>query len=137
MKLENPKTPKLYASPKICKQGNPWRPAINSINSQTINLSKFVDHYFQPHVQNLPSYVKDTPDFNKKVRDIQEDTGDTILVFMVVKCSYANTSNHEGKEAVKEKQLKLNAQTGKPIIKFLILILTLNHFISTASVISK
>ena len=100
-------------------------------------MSKFVDHYLQPHVQNLPSYVKDTSDFNKKVRDIQEDTWDTILVLMVVKCSYTNTSNHEGKEAVNKKQLKLNAQTGKPIIKFLILILTLNHFISTASIISK
>ena len=37
---------------------------------------------------------------------------------------------------------KLNAQTGKPmaakvIINFLFLILTLNHFISTASIISK
>ena len=130
MKLENPKTPKLDASPKIHKQGNPGRTAVNSVNYQTSYLSKFVDHYLQPHVQNLPSYVKDTPDFIKKLRDIQEETGDTILLSMDVKCPYTNTSNHEGKEAVKVKQLKLNAQTGKPIatkvvIKFLIPILTL------------
>ena len=65
LKLENPKTLKFYTSPKTHKKGNPGRPIVNSINSHTSNLSKFVDHYLQPHVQNIPSYVKDTPDFIK------------------------------------------------------------------------
>ena len=40
MKLENPKTPKLYVSPKIHKQGNPGGPAITqSILKQAICLS--------------------------------------------------------------------------------------------------
>ena len=29
LKLENPKTPKFYASPKIHEQGNPERPVVN------------------------------------------------------------------------------------------------------------
>ena len=53
----------FYISPKIHKQGNPRRPVVNSIHSHTSNLTKFVEHYLQQHVQNLPSCVKDTPDF--------------------------------------------------------------------------
>ena len=66
MKLENPKTLNFYTSSKIHKKGNPGRPVVNSINSHTSNLYKFVDHYLEPHVQNLPSYVKGTPDVIKK-----------------------------------------------------------------------
>ena len=73
-------------------------------------------------------YVNDSPAFIKKVRDIQEDSRDTILVYMDMKSLYTNSYNHEGVEAGKE---NLNAQTDKPkatkvIIKFLSLILTLN-----------
>lgn len=78
MKLENLKTPKFYTSPKINKQENPGTPVVNSINSHTSNLSKFVAHYLQPFVQNMPSHVNNTPDFIKKVRNIHEDTRDTI-----------------------------------------------------------
>ena len=49
-KLENSKAPKFYTSPKIHKKGNPWRPVVNSINSDTSTLSKLVNHYFQPYV---------------------------------------------------------------------------------------
>ena len=92
MKLENSKTPKFHTSPIIHKQWCPGRHVVNSINSRLSNLSKFVDHYLQPHVQNLPLYVRDTPDFIKNVRDIQEDTRDIILVSMDVKSLYTNIS---------------------------------------------
>ena len=61
--LENPRTPRFYTSPQIHKQRNPERPVNDSINSYTSNLSKFIDHYLQPYVQNLPSYVQGTPGF--------------------------------------------------------------------------
>ena len=131
MKLENPKSPKFYTSRKK-KQGNPGRLAANSVNSHTSNLSKFIDYYLQPHVKNQPSYIKDTLHFIKKVKDIHEDTRDTILVSMNVKSLYTNIFNHENIEAVKK---KTNAQTQKPIatndvmVKFLFLILTLNNVI--------
>ena len=56
MKLENPKTPKFYASPKIYEQANPGRPIFYL--SQFSH--KFVDHYLRPHIQNISWYVKDT-----------------------------------------------------------------------------
>ena len=63
LKLENPKTPKFYTSLKSHKQENLGRPVVNPINSQTRNLSKFVNHYLQPHAQKFLSHVKGTPDF--------------------------------------------------------------------------
>ena len=73
MKLESPKTLKFYTSPKIHKKENLGRPVVNSVNYHTSNLSKFVDHYLQPHIQNLLSHVKIIPE---KVRYVQEDPRD-------------------------------------------------------------
>ena len=99
---------KVYTSPKTHKQENPGRPVVNVnlMSSHTKNLSKFVDHYLQPHLQNLPLYVRDTPEFIIKVRHIQEDARDTILVSMDMKFLYISIPNHDGIETVKE---KLNA----------------------------
>ena len=74
-------------------------------------------------------YVKDGPYFIKKVRGVQEDRRNTILVSMNVNSLYNNIPNHEDIESVKE---KLNVQTDKPIatkviIRFLFLGLTLNN----------
>ena len=54
LKLEIPKTSKFNVPPKIDNQGNPGRPVINSVNFHTRNLFTFVDHFSQPHVDNLP-----------------------------------------------------------------------------------
>ena len=131
MKLKNAKTPKFYTLPTIHQQGNPGKLVVDSINSRKSNLSKFVENYLQTQVENLHSYVKDITSFIKKVRNIQEDTRDTILQSMDLKSLYANIRKHEGMEAVKE---KLIAQRDKPIatkviVKFLFQILTLNNFI--------
>ena len=53
----------FYTSPKIHKEGNFYRPVVNSINSHTSNLTKLVEHYLQTHIKNLSWCVKDTPDF--------------------------------------------------------------------------
>ena len=79
----------FYTSPKIHKEGNFYRPVVNSINSHTSNLTKLVEHYLQTHIKNLSWCVKDTPDFIKKVRDIQEDTRDTIHKDTISKYQYS------------------------------------------------
>ena len=67
------KTPKFYLLPKIHKKQRPppGRPVINSINSPTSNISKYVDHQLHPIVTKLPSYVKDTTDFVKKLDTVK------------------------------------------------------------------
>ena len=79
----------FYTSPKIHKEGNFQRPVVNSISSHTSNLTTFVEHYLQPHIKNLLWCVKDTPHFIKKVRDIQEDTRDTIYKDIISKYQYS------------------------------------------------
>ena len=79
----------------------------------------------------MPSYIKDTSDFIKKIVETKDINKDTILVTLDLKSLYTNIPNHEGIEAVKS---ALNSVSQKPIatkviIKFLFLILTLNNFV--------
>ena len=45
LKITNPKTSKFYISPKIHEPKNPGRPVINSIESHTSEMSRFVYHH--------------------------------------------------------------------------------------------
>ena len=42
---------------------------ISSINCHTYKISKYVDHYLQPVMKEIPSYVKDTNDFINKINN--------------------------------------------------------------------
>ena len=79
----------------------------------------------------MPSYVEDTSDFINRINETKDINKDTILVTLDVKSLYTNIPNHEGIEAGKS---ALNSVSQKPIatkviIKFLLLILTLNNFV--------
>ena len=52
---------------------------------QTSKISKFVDHYLQPHINALPSYIKDTSDFINKISETENMTKDKFLVTLDVK----------------------------------------------------
>ena len=129
--VEDPRTSHFYILPKIHKPDIPGRPVVSSVDCHTSKISKFVDHYLQPHAQALPSYIQDTTDFINKINKTENITENTFLVTLDVKSLYTNIPNHEGIEAAKE---ALNSVNEKPIatkviIKFLFLILTLNNFI--------
>ena len=49
LKVSNPKTPKVYISPKIHKPSNPGIPVTNSIECRTSEISRVVDHFLQPN----------------------------------------------------------------------------------------
>ena len=59
----NHRTSILHFLKKIYKQPMGNRPKVSSCESITENIAKFVDKWLQPHVQNLPSYIKDTTEF--------------------------------------------------------------------------
>ena len=44
------------------------RPVVISAECRTSKVSKFVEHYLKPHTEALPSHIKDTVDFNKKIQ---------------------------------------------------------------------
>ena len=63
--VDDAKPGNIYFSPKIHKNMTPppGRPICNTINTPTMNLSKWVDIQLQPLVKKLPSYIKDSSHF--------------------------------------------------------------------------
>ena len=55
LKTTNVKTPHFYVTPKVQNKDIPGRFVVISIDFNTSKLSKFVDHYLQPHTKALPS----------------------------------------------------------------------------------
>ena len=124
-------TPQFHIFPKVHKTNIPGRPVVSSVECHASKISKFVDHYLQPHAKSLPSYIKDTSDFTNRINKTKDINKGTILVTLNVKSLYTNIPNNEGIEAVKS---ALNSISKRPIatkviIKFLFLTLTLNNFV--------
>ena len=125
----SPRIPKFYMLPKIHKKDNPGRPVVSSINCHTNQISRYIDYHLQPIVKQIPSYVKDTNDFIRKISAINLPQN-SILVSMDVKSLYTNIPNAEGICAVKRSYDQYTKKTlpTKVIVTFLSLILTLNYF---------
>ena len=112
-----------------------------SVNNHTANISKGVDYNLQPIIKEIPSNVKDTQDFLKKLKKIKDIPQEDLLVTLDVKSLYTNIPNNEGIKAVEESYEKYKkAVSTKVIIPFLSLILTLNnsvfnctHYLQTMS----
>ena len=131
LKTSYPNTPKFYTLPKIHKEGHPGRPVVNSRDCHTSKISKFVDFHLQPLAQSLPSYIKDTTDFLRKIATRKDNERNNILVILDVKSLYTCIPNEEGMKAVQEAMHNVNHPTilTKVITTFLFLILNLNNFI--------
>ena len=80
----NVKTSHSYITSKVHKKAIAGWPVVSSTDCHTSKLSKFVDHYLQPHTRTLPSYVKDTTDFINKVENVKDTSKDSILVTLDV-----------------------------------------------------
>ena len=127
--IEEPKTPKLYFSPKVHKKDIPGRPVVNSINSHSSTISRFVDIHLQPLVKSLKAYIKDTTDFINKIEELKNIPDNAILVTMDIKALYTNIPHTEGINAVAKCLEKTNIDAStRVILKFLSLILHLNNF---------
>ena len=89
------KTPAFYFLPTIHKQKITGRPIISGNNCPTEKISAFIDEHIKQFVPHIKSYVRDTPDFIKKIENFKL-TGDYFLVTMDVTSLYTNIPNHEG-----------------------------------------
>ena len=127
LKITNPKTPKVYISPKINKPNNPGRSVIISIECHTSEISRFVDRHLQPVVKQIPSYIKDTNHFINKVNSFSVPVN-SVLVTMDVRSLYTSIPNNEGIDATKKRYNSYIHKTipTEIITIFLALILTLN-----------
>ena len=130
LKNENPKTAKFYTLPKIHKKGNPGRPIISALNTATTNIAKYVDYHLKPIAETLPSYIKDTGAFLRKIANTKNVPRDAILVTLDVGALYTSIPHREGINTAAqylEKRTSPSIAT-RVIIKFLSLILYLNNF---------
>ena len=105
----NPRTPKIYMSPKTYNKNNPGRPVISSINGHTSKIPKYVDYHLHPIVKEIPSYVKDTSDFINKINNHNIPKG-SIFVTLDVKSLFTSIPNPEGIAAVKKPTNAINTK---------------------------
>jgi hypothetical protein len=54
------KAGRFYLLPKFHKVNNPGRPIVSANGHPTEQISEFVDFHLRPHVEALPSHLKDT-----------------------------------------------------------------------------
>ncbi|XP_061188704.1 uncharacterized protein LOC133196871 [Saccostrea echinata] len=83
------------------KEGMPGRPIVSAIRHPTEKISEYIDLHLRPHVENLPSYLKDTTDYINKTPSTSLPDH-TLLVTMDVTSLYTNIPHDEGIEACRE-----------------------------------
>ena len=92
LKPDKPKVGRFYLLPKIHKVNNPGRPIVSANGHPTEKISEFVDFHLRPHVEALPSHLKDTTDYLQKMESMNPLPSGTILVSMDVTSLYTTQS---------------------------------------------
>ena len=111
LKRNGPRTPNFYLRPKIHKEGNSDHLVVSSVNCHTANISNYVDYHLEPIVKEIPSNVKGTQDFLKKLEKVKDIPPESFLVTLNVKSLYTNISNNESIKSVKESHEKYKEET--------------------------
>ena len=62
----------------------PGRPVLSACGSATDGMSEIVDLFRQPNLPTIPSSIKNTDDFNRRILDIIDLPSDVLLVTFVV-----------------------------------------------------
>ena len=100
--MDQPKAGRFYLLPKMHKAGNPGRPIVSANRHPTEKISEFVDLHLQLHVNSLPSYLKGTTDYLRKLQESGPITPETLLVSLDVTSLYTNIPHEHGTRACKE-----------------------------------
>ena len=87
---------RFYLLRKLHKKGCLGRPVISGCNTPTEKISAFVDRHLKPLIAVVPSYVKDTNDFLKYLRDISTLPSCVIMVTIDVVGLYLHIPHDEG-----------------------------------------
>ena len=111
---KNPRVGRFYLLPKIHKRLNniPGRPVISNCGYFTENISAFLDYHLQPLARQVKSYIKDTNDFLKKLRDLSDLPEEYLLCTVDVVGLYPNIPHDGGLAALRK---ALDARENKTI----------------------
>ena len=104
---ENKKTcnlGELNLSPKIHKRLHdvPGRPVISNCGTPTEKISEFLDTQLKPIMQKSWSYIKDSGDFIRKIKNLTDISEGAILVTADVVSLYPSIPHQAGLEALKK-----------------------------------
>ena len=92
------RTPQMYFLPKIHKGTlpPPGRPIVSANGCPTEKISAFVDHFLNPMVNEMNSYVEDTSDCLHKINGLKTIDKGSVIGTMDVSSLYTNIPNEEG-----------------------------------------
>lgn len=118
---------RFYLLPKIHKGVSPppGRPIISAIKSPTERISQFLDHFLQPGLINIKSYVKDTGHFLYLIDQITGLDNTCLLVSFDVTSLYTNVPLEEARRAVASSLLKTRNHSDLPHTESLLFLLKL------------
>jgi len=107
MKPSESKPGRFYGTLKVhkkCEEGKlpPIRPIVSSSGSTTENIAVFVEHHLQEIAQTHETYLKDTPDFLRKISKIHSLPENAMLVVLDIVALYTNIPPDEALSSVKE-----------------------------------
>ncbi|XP_069472857.1 uncharacterized protein [Ambystoma mexicanum] len=116
LRADKPRTPQFYILPKIHKSLTrpPRRPIVSGCDSVLEPLSRFADHFMQPMVREMSSFIKDTTQIIKEVEGRPFNQVEEILICLDVVSLYTNIPQRASLEVLEERLLMENNNTETP-----------------------
>ena len=127
--VENPTFGRFYLLHKRMYD-IPEKPVISNCRFYTENISAFLDHHLKPITMQVKSYIRDTNDFLKKLRDLPSLPQDSIICTIDIVGLYRSIPNEEGLRFLRnvlEKRSNKNVSTDT-LIELAELLLLNNYF---------
>ena len=99
---------RFYPLPMVHKKGVPGRPVVSACGSATEGMSEIVDFFLKLYMPTIPSSIKDTDDFIRRIRNIIDLPSDVLLVTFDVVSLYPCIPHDFGLCALKDFLLDRN-----------------------------
>ena len=131
---ENTKPGRFYMLPKIHKNKlpPPGRPIVSASGSPTEKISEFLDHFLQPLLVTIPSYIKDTTHFLRMLSELPPLPDNLLLITLDVTSLYTNILLSKARVVLKNyldrHRTGPEMPTNISLIKLLNLVFTKNIF---------
>ncbi|KAM9305433.1 uncharacterized protein PAF06_013989 [Gastrophryne carolinensis] len=124
--------PVLYTIPKVhkCLSEPPGRPIVSGNGGPLERVARFVDENLKPLVKILPSFVLDSNDLLRKLRQVHMND-DWLLASIDVESLYTSIPHTVGLEAVKQTLEEVgpcDAHYNEFVVELLEFVLTNNYF---------
>lgn len=125
-KIHKLQSPIVYSADLNCKA----RPIISACGCATEAISHFVDTHIQPLAQSVPSYLKDTTDFLRRLSAFDNVPEGSILVTADVSSLYPSIPTDAGLAALRSilEEREIQMPTTEGLVRLAEIVLRYNHF---------